>query len=188
MIKNILKVLLLVSLISCKDKGQTYENKDKLSNELKLEKKVALNLYDQTGFDVKEIYNVRLIGMEAVENQEEKNLYKKYSVDFTGACYSSDLCVFKMDKENITIQNYYDETIIIKLKIKKYELIKNGILITFDNPDISQINLVKIEKDISLYSFKLKGEINKDIRISSYLANEKSISKFGGIDCEGFDG
>lgn len=187
--KNYIIILILIATFSCKNnQEETIKNNEKQSK-VSLEETNDTIPLNQTNFKIEELYNVSLIGMELNENSKETNIYKKYSVDFTGACYSSDLCILKVNKENVTIINYYDDNISLKLKIKDSKLIDNGLILFIDNENLNEIKINKIAKDIPLYKLKIKGDLNiEDIRISNYLASKTSISKYGGIDCGDFDG
>jgi len=142
----------------------------------------------QNDFEINELLNYRLIGMELNEDDKENDPYKKYSVDFTGACYSSDLCVFEITKKEITIQNYYDSNVTFNFKIKSYKVEENQLILTIEEDDFQEIIITKVVDDISVYKLIVKGETLKDIRMSQFLAKESIISKFGGIDCGDFDG
>ncbi|WP_299600195.1 hypothetical protein [uncultured Aquimarina sp.] len=184
------KVILALSLlfISCKNNQQpNIQNSQvivKQTNE-NIEQTITAN---QDNFSIDELIDQRLIGMEANEDDKENDPYKKYSVDFTGACYSSDLCVIEVNKNKLTITNYYDPKIKVEINIKNIISEEKKLILKLENDSLTQLILTKFIKDLYLYKIEFKGSISEDIRMSKYLANETIISKFGGIDCGDFDG
>lgn len=149
-------------------------------------KKTALNPYfkNQDSTLIKSIYDSFLIGMESSSESKEAEAYKKYSVDFTAACYSSNLLKIKVQKEHILISNYHNSKIHKLFSINHIKALKDSIFI---NCDSINFTIVKIN-DAPVYSLNYKGNINIDVHMSPFLVKEVDIEKFGGMDCGDFDG
>lgn len=133
------------------------------------------------------IYNSYLIGMEASEKVENTKLYEKYSVDFTAACYSSDLLKMKISNDIVLISNYNDSEIQQSFHIDNSRIKNDSLIIKSSSPNPLKLIIVKV-KNAPVYSLKSKGDLKIDIRMSQYVAKETNLEKFGGIDCGDFDG
>ncbi|WP_108803045.1 hypothetical protein [Aquimarina sp. Aq107] len=181
-------LLLLISFFSCKNNPQPNVQNSQVIVQQANENIEKIIITDQDAFSINELIGQRLIGMESNQEDKENDPYKKYSVDFTGACYSSDLCVIEISKNQIALSNYYDPKIKMVIDIKNSISEEKKLILKLENDSLTQLILTKFIKDLYLYKTEFKGSISQDIRMSKYFANETIISKFGGIDCEDFDG
>ncbi|MHA7059415.1 hypothetical protein ACWGOQ_0019465 [Aquimarina sp. M1] len=184
--KNIL-IILVALLLSCnnhKELGKKNKSIEKKEANAEIDTLKSI----QKDFEIDELIGFRLIGMEKIESNRETDPYKKYVIDFTAACYSNELCVFELNKEFLQIKNYYDKKIFQKVKIEDYNIKGKILILNFKDDYIKSIKIVKPLNDIPIYEIEIEGTIIDGISISKYLAKEKDISKFGGIDCGDFDG
>lgn len=133
----------------------------------------------------KDILNVYLIGMEFVEPTKAESDYEKYAVDFTGACYSSDLLKMKITDKEVLISNYYEPNINNVFQIDNINTSNDSLIIRINSKAYFKIYKIK---DIPVYSLEYKGKLNTKIRMSKFISKESDIEKFGGIDCGDFDG
>ncbi|WP_299219234.1 hypothetical protein [uncultured Aquimarina sp.] len=181
-------LILLILFVSCKDNQQANDITSHTINQ-KVEEEINNAITkSQNSFSIDELIGHRLIGMESNQDEKEVDPYKKYSVDFTGACYSSDLCVIEINRTKLIISNYYDPKINLKFEITNIKPEEKRLIFKLENDSLTELSLTKFINNLSLYELKINGTISDEIRISKHLAKENIISKFGGIDCGDFDG
>ena len=197
--KRIILILVTFLFFSCKDKRQNEVS----VTETKID---SVEMGDEQHFQIVRdsvrkfctedfygIFDSNLIGMEASDEIEDSNPYEKYGVDYTGACYSTDLLKVQITKKKVTIFNYYDENITKTFEIIDCEINGDSLLIMTNSNQMSKIIIVK-KKNVPIFSFKYKGNLNVnrrdiDIRMNEFLTKESDVEKFGGIpDCEDFQG
>ncbi|AXT53804.1 hypothetical protein D1818_24380 [Aquimarina sp. BL5] len=182
-------LVLLVLFLSCKNNKHPDLNNGQVIVQ-QTNKNIKETIADnQNSFTIEELIGQKLIGMESNQDDKENDPYKKYSVDFTGACYSSDLCVIEVNKNQLAISNYYDPKIKVKIDIENIISEDNKLILKLKNDSLTKLTLTKFINDLSLYKIEINGSsVTEEIRMSKYIANENIISKFGGIDCGNFDG
>lgn len=181
-------LLLLISFFSCKNSEQSNPSNGEVLIKQTNDNSKETITDNQNSFKIDELIGQRLIGMESNQDDKENDPYKKYSVDFTGACYSSDLCVIEVNKNQLAISNYYDPKIKMIIDIKNSISEDNKLILKLENDSLTKLTLTKFINNLSLYKIEINGSTTQEIRMSKYIANENIISKFGGIDCGDFDG
>ena len=190
-------VIVLLVLFGCKknldienenlQKNNTFINTEK---EGKVKNIDSLSLSeslrtDSLNLNVNELYDDYLIGMELTENINEKNPYKKYSLDVSGACYSCDLATLKLDKDKILLGNFCEPNEgnevfkISKIKTTKHkvELICDKIKLIFNKID-----------NVSIYSLKIEGVFKTKLKIDKYFTKQTLLKNFEVHDCGDFEG
>jgi hypothetical protein len=190
-------IIVFLVLISCK-KNSDIENENLQKNntlintekESKVKNIDSLTISesiktDSLNFDINEISNDYLVGMELSENIKEKNPYKKYSLDVSGACYSCDLATFKLEKDKILINNYCEpEGVKEVYKISKIKTTKHKIEFICDR---MKFIFYKVD-NVSVYSLKIEGDFKTKLKIDKYFTKQSLLKNFEVHDCGDFEG
>ncbi len=179
----VLVVSLFFSLNSCIEKKT---NVSKLTNDTKANKTPKKEIVKKNN-PFKYIYNVDLVGMEASEKIKDTKPYEKYSVDFTAACYSSNLLKIRINNEIVSISNYNDSRIEQSFHISDTKIQNDSLIIESNSPNYFKIIIVKV-KNAQVYSLEYKGNLEIDVKMSKFISRETDLFKFGGIDCDDFGG
>ena len=149
-----------------------------------------------------DLFNQKLIGM-IINDENETDLYKKYTFDFSNACYDSDLASLTIDRENnkLFIYSYWDpfppknKVDYISLNITDYKPVRHGVSIVLE----SGVKLLFTKhEEIPLYTLSIVGELDmkaiKDsdgeaYQINSIFITEPNMKEFpADYDCGDFDG
>lgn len=188
MIRSIVFYLILCSLLSCKQ-NKNNANNIKIINHDSKNDTTELN-YKITDTDIleKKYFKVNsdtLIPIE-IQNENSKDVYKKYGLEFTGNCYACDLAEFRIENKKIIISNVCDLNEYlnfdiqeiknsekrIEIKTKKYKFIFTRV----ENEPIFKLQII---------NFDIK---NEKLRISEYYTFKENLLKFETHDCGDFDG
>lgn len=121
-----------------------------------------------------------------IKDANQKDVFKKYGIEFSGVCYACDLAIFKLNKKNFDIVELYDENNFHRYKDFSYEKTENSLKIT--TPESTFI-FTKIENE-PIYQLKIEGQKPefKNMRISEFYTQENLIEKFEEHDCGDFEG
>jgi len=127
----------------------------------------------------------RLVPIE-IKDANQKDVFKKYGIEFGGNCYACDLAIFKLNKKNFDIAELCDEKNFHRYKDFSYEKTDNSMKIM--TPESTFI-FTKVENE-PIYQLKIEGQKPefKNKRISEFYAPENLIEKFEEHDCGDFEG
>ena len=175
-------ILVCVGLFYCcktePKKSQTHKTYNPEVNSPKKDTLInTQNIRIQTlNFNIAEIANQKLIGMQISENTKEINPYKKYGLDISNYCYSCTLASILFDNKVLAIENYCD------LEDASENL-------NFDTNNGSTL-VLKIEKinNAPIYKVSINKKLETELTLKEYYTLEKELSKFTIHDCGDFDG
>lgn len=183
LIKRILlSAIVVVSIVTCK---QNNDNKSKPLNEnqnTKSEKPFAKT--NQSEFiDIEDLKQLAPIDTLDAKN---KNVYKKYGIEFSGNCYACDLTNITISAKSIKLTNVCDKKLNLTFEITKITNSANSIEIwTKQNKWI----FTKIDNapvyDVEIHGNNIKLE---NFRFSKFYTQENSLKKFEQHDCGDFQG
>ena len=128
---------------------------------------------------------LNLIPIDIVDSKN-KDIYKKYGIEFSGNCYECDLAEFSINEKSIKLTNVCDTEQNQIFEIIKITNTKSKIEIK-----TKQNNFVFTEIDkVPIYELKIipKGIKTKNLRISKYYTLKKLLKKFEQHDCGDFEG
>ena len=128
---------------------------------------------------------LNLIPIDTVDSKN-KDVYKKYGIEFSGNCYDCDLAEFSVTEKTIQLTNVCDAKLNQVFAIVKITNTKSKIEIktkqnNFVFTEIHKATIYQLEitgKDIQAESF----------RISKYFTLKKLLKKFEQHDCGDFEG
>ncbi|MGY3793353.1 hypothetical protein [Aquimarina sp. 433] len=197
--------ILLFLLISCKEVSKKTQpenlldkkystttqeaNKSSLINNVELDKKNTDSIFNN-------LFNKELIGV-SIKTEDEKDIYKKYWIDFNSRCMCDSPSIF-LDKKNkkVYIYNYCRNSVPPKNKEPFFEYVLEKIVFKENELEISIKN--NIEEEIILkfneiedeiYAMSIDGDFPSDYigdRINNLFT--PSPSSFEKEDCGDFDG
>jgi len=171
---------------SCdKDNKETIENSitnSENKTELKSAEKLTPEIEEQT-INLSEYSNLTPI---EIKDSKQKDVFKKYGIEFGGVCYSCDLAIFKINKNSFNIVSLCDEKDFHSFKKFSYEKTGNSLKIT--TPE-STFTFTKVENE-PVYQLKIDGQKPelKNKRISEFYTQKSLIEKFEEHDCGDFEG
>lgn len=128
---------------------------------------------------------LNLIPIDIVDSKN-KDIYKKYGIEFSGNCYECDLAELAITNKTIKLTNVCDTKQNQTLEIVKITNTKSKIEIK-----TKQNNFVFTEiHKVPIYELKITGKYikAKNFRISKYYTLKKLLKKFGQHDCGDFEG
>ena len=128
---------------------------------------------------------LNLIPIDIVDSKN-KDIYKKYGIEFSGNCYDCDLAEFSVTKKTIKLTNVCDTQLDQVFEIVKITNTKSKIEIeTKQNKFVFK----EIEK-VPIYQLKITGKNiqAESFRISKYYTLKKLLKKFEQHDCGDFQG
>lgn len=165
-----------------KQKIKEIEKSDTITKTEKNTEVPTVNIDDQSNKN--ERLN-QLIPIDAVDSKD-KNIYKKYGIEFSGNCYVCDLAELSITEKALKLTNVCDGKLNQVFEIVKITNTKKGIEIK-----TTQSNFVFTEIDKApIYELKIKGKEIKaqNLRISKYYTMKKLLNKFEQHDCGDFEG
>lgn len=184
--KNIIIIFSFLFLFSCQNSKESLTETKKvitIQNNTSLVADKSNKKSDSIEISQVEIKNSKLIGMIKIDSRSKK-VTEKYGFDVSNGCYSCNLASFKIDDENVLIENYCDSTQIIKMKILnlkstpyKIEIITNAATLIFTKKEM-----------IPIFELAVKGDIRTNLIINKYFTTEKKLSAFALHDCGDFEG
>lgn len=121
-----------------------------------------------------------------IKDSKQKDVFKKYGIEFGGVCYSCDLAIFKINKESFDIVELCDEKNTYSYKDFSYE--KTGNSLKIKTPKSTFI-FIKVQNE-PIYQLKIEGQKPefKNMRISEFYTQESLLEKFEEHDCGDFQG
>jgi len=121
-----------------------------------------------------------------IKDANQKDVFKKYGIEFGGNCYACDLAIFKLNKKNFDIVELCDEKNFHRYKDFSYEKTENSLKIITQE---STFIFTKVENE-PIYQLKIEGQKPKfkNRRISEFYASENLIEKFEEHNCGDFGG
>lgn len=128
---------------------------------------------------------LNLIPIDIVDSKN-KDIYKKFGIEFSGNCYECDLAELSITEKTIKLTNVCDAKLNQAFEILKITNTKSKIEIK-----TKQNNFVFTAIDkVPIYELKITGkEIKtKNFRISKYYTLKKLLKKFEQHDCGDFEG
>lgn len=128
---------------------------------------------------------LNLIPIDIVDSKN-KDIYKKFGIEFSGNCYECDLAELSITEKTIKLANVCDAKLNQAFEIVKITNTKSKIEIK-----TKQNNFVFTAIDkVPIYELKITGkEIKaKNLRISKYYTLKKLLKKFEQHDCGDFEG
>ena len=114
--KKLIYIYLLFTCISCyKNNTNNTETKKAITiqNNTSLVADKSNKKSDSIEISQVEIKNSKLIGMIKIDSRSKK-VTEKYGFDVSNGCYSCNLASFKIDDENVLMENYF----LMKLKMQ----------------------------------------------------------------------
>lgn len=175
---------LLLSVTFCKDENKKSEEKIRSSQEISQSENTA-------GTTSKEIHDIDLseynwlVPIE-LKDSKNKDVFKKYGIEFSGNCYACDLAVLKIRTKNFDLVNICDQNDFERFKGFKYQ--KTGNILKIETSETVFI-LTKVENEL-IYQLSTEGrepEVQNK-RISEFYTTEKLINRFEEHDCGDFEG
>jgi len=179
-------VVFITLAFSCnKNNKETIENSTTNSEnktELKSVEKLTTEIEEQS-INLSEYGNLTPI---EIKDSKQKDVFKKYGIEFGGVCYSCDLAIFKINKKSFDIVELCDEKNFHSYKDFSYQKTGNSLKIT--TPESTFI-FTKVENE-PIYKLKIEGQKPefKNMRISEFYTQESLIEKFEEHDCGDFQG
>lgn len=170
---------------SCsKDNKETIENpRTNPDNKTELKAVGKANLKEEPTINLSEYSKLTPI---EIKDSKQKNVFKKYGIEFGGVCYSCDLAIFKINKKSFDIVELCDEKNVHSYKDFSYE--KKGNSLKIKTPESTFI-FTQVENE-PIYQLKIEGQKPefKNMRISEFYTQESLIEKFEEHDCGDFQG
>ena len=117
---------------SCsKDKKATIENPVTNSdNKTELKAAGKANLKEESTINLSEYSKLTPI---EIKDSKQKDVFKKYGIEFGGVCYSCDLAIFKINKKSFDIVELCNEKNVHSYKDFSYEKKGNSLKIKHRN-------------------------------------------------------
>ncbi|WP_270090708.1 hypothetical protein [Sphingobacterium sp. SYP-B4668] len=116
----------------------------------------------------------------------EKDVFKKYGIEFTGNCYACDLAKIEVTAKQVIVTNVCDSTLqerfdIIDLNDSGAEVkVKTvGVVFIFRNTEEGPVREFIVQGDLKL---------KEGLRLSKYYIPVVTLEKFEVKDCGEFDG
>lgn len=164
-----------------KEKIKEIEKNDTTTKTEKNVEAVTVNIDDENN----KIEQLSLIPIDTVDSKN-KDIYKKYGLEFSGNCYDCDLAEMSIIEKTIKVTNVCDGKINQVFEIVKITHTKNGIEVKTAQNDFM---FTEIDK-ASIYELKIMGKDIKaeNLRISKYYTLKKLLKKFEQHDCGDFQG
>lgn len=128
---------------------------------------------------------LNLIPIDILDSKN-KDIYKKFGIEFSGNCYECDLAELAISNKTIKLTNVCDTKQNQTLEIVKITNTKSKIEIK-----TKQNNFVFTEiHKVPIYELKITGKYIKvkNFRISKYYTLKKLLKKFEQHDCGDFEG
>lgn len=121
-----------------------------------------------------------------MKDSKQKNVFKKYGIEFGGVCYSCDLAIFKINDKSFEIVSLCDEKDFHSYKDFSYQ--KTGNSLKIITPESTFI-FIKVENE-PIYQLKIEGQKPelKNKRLLEFYTPESLIEKFEEHDCGDFQG
>lgn len=131
------------------------------------------------------IEQLNLIPIDTVDSKN-KDIYKKYGIEFSGNCYECDLAEFSITEKTIKLTNVCDAKQNQAFEIVKITNTESKIEINTKQNDFI---FTEIE-NAPIYELKITGKDikTKNFRISKYYTLKKLLKKFEQHDCGDFEG
>ena len=166
------------------DKKATIENPVTNSdNKTELKAAGKANLKEESTINLSEYSKLTPI---EIKDSKQKDVFKKYGIEFGGVCYSCDLAIFKINKKSFDIVELCNEKNVHSYKDFSYE--KKGNSLKIKTPEFTFI-FTQVENE-PIYQLKIEGQKPefKNMRISEFYTQESLIEKFEEHDCGDFQG
>lgn len=176
--------VVLFTIVSCKSENKETEkqtaNSEQISEPKTVEKAIEEKKVEE--IDWSEYSNLAPIEIKDAKN---KDVFKKYGIEFTGNCYACDLAEFKI-KKNFDIVSLCEKNDFQRYKDFKYE--KSGNILKIITSDATFI-FTKVENE-PIYKLSIEGKKPdlKNKRISEFYTPQNLIEKFEEHDCGDFQG
>jgi len=118
--------------------------------------------------------------------ESEKDVYKKYGIEFNGNCYSCDLATIDVNRKEVIFTNICDSLARVKFQITGLEENQDNIKVKAEKFTFT----FKNTSDGPVIEFSLDGEMefNEKLRLSKYYIPSKTLEKFEVKDCGEFQG
>lgn len=176
---------LLLTTFSCKSENKETEKPIKNIEQISESKNVEKIIPEKNNQEINwsEFSNLAPIEIKDANN---KDVFKKYGIEFTGNCYACDLAEFKINKKNFDIVSLCEKNDFHRYKDFKYENSGNSLeIITSDATFI----FTKVENE-AIYKLTIEGKkpVLKNKRISEYYTPQSLVEKFEEHDCGDFQG
>ncbi|MFY1047350.1 hypothetical protein [Chryseobacterium sp. GP-SGM7] len=177
--------VILLTTFSCK-----YENKETAkplgsTQQTSESETIKIPVAEKKFKDIDWLEFSNLVPIE-IKDVKNKDVFKKYGIEFTGNCYACDLAEFKFNKKNFDLVSLCEKNDFHRYKEFKYENSENSLkIITSDATFI----FTKVEND-PIYKLSIEGKKPqlKNKRISEYYVPQRLIEKFEEHDCGDFGG
>jgi len=176
-------VILMTLIFSCNK--ETIENQTTNSEE-KSELKTPQESVSEKVEPTADLSEYGKLAPIEIKDANQKDVFKKYGIEFSGNCYACDLAIFKLNKKNFDIVELCDEKNFHRYDDFSYEKTDNSIKII--TPESTFI-FTKVENE-PIYQLKIEGQKPefKNMRISEFYTQESLIEKFEEHDCGDFEG
>ena len=182
--KFLIATVFITLLLSCnKDNKETIENPVTNTNKTELKTPEKPISKEEPSINLSEYGKLTPI---EIKDSKQKDVFKKYGIEFGGVCYSCDLAIFKINKNNFDIVELCDEKNFHRYKDYSYE--KTGNSLKIKTPE-STFTFTKVENE-PIYQLKIEGQKPefKNMRISEFYTQESLLEKFEEHDCGDFQG
>lgn len=119
-------------------------------------------------------------------NQQSKNAYEKYGIDFSGTCYACDLAAISITKKYFSFINVCDENDLVKNEKFTFKISPNSLTLETGK---NKFTFTKID-NAPVYELKVTGEklALKNKKIVRFYTQKAKLNKFKQHDCGDFDG
>ena len=159
-----------------------FHKKDTIVKTKKIVEKPAINIEDER---IKIEHLDELVPIDTVDSKN-KDVFKKYGLEFNGNCYACDLALLSITKKSIKLTNVCDSKVNEIYNIVKFSVFDYRIEISTAQNDFL---LTKID-NAPVYELKIIGNDIRieNLRVSRFFTLKKILDKFKQHDCGDFEG